>query len=90
MTSDMGGYGDPATQQTAARWAKRLRLNPAHVLAADLTGIKIPILFSPDGHVLFEKIGQMGAGEVRSTLNRYMQDWWAWKDSATLADWMIR
>jgi len=51
MTSDMKGYGDPATRETAARWSKAFGLDPTRVLAADLTATTIPkhILFSPDG-----------------------------------------
>jgi hypothetical protein len=49
MTSDMEGYGDPATVETAARWASRFGLDPGRVLAADLTAMTIPknLLFSP-------------------------------------------
>ena len=90
MTSDMGGYGDPATQVTAARWAARFRLEPSLVLAADLTAMTIPkhILFSPEGHVLLEKTGQMPSSEIRSTLSQYLSDWEDWKERAKLADWM--
>ena len=90
MTSDMGGFGDPATRQTAAQWANRFGLDPARVLAADLTSMTIPkhILFSPDGHVLFEKTGSMSAAEISTTLGRYMDDWWAWKQYGDFADWM--
>jgi len=81
MTSDMKGYGDPATQQTAASWAKAFGLDPTRVLAADLTAKTIPkhILFSPDGQVLFEKTGQMGPSDIRSTLDRCRKQWQAWK-----------
>jgi len=90
MTSDMGGLGDPATQQTAARWASRFRLDPAHVLAADLTSMTIPkhILFSPEGHVLFEKTAPMKASEIDAVLDKHMDDWWAWKRFGDFADWM--
>jgi thiol-disulfide isomerase/thioredoxin len=92
MTSDMGGYGDPATQATAANWASRFGLDPARVLAADLTSIKIPkhILFSPDGQVLFEKNGGMSSKEIEKTLYRYMNDWREWKKSGKRARWMRR
>ena len=85
MTSDMGGYGDPATRQTARSWSKSFGLDPSRVLAADLTAKTVPkhILFSPDGQVLFEKTGQLGAGEIRSTLTRYKQEWQAWKSSVS-------
>ena len=39
MTSEPGGYGHPATQETAARWAERFDLDPRHVIAADLTAM---------------------------------------------------
>mgnify|MGYP002525950815 CR=1 FL=1 len=81
MTSDMKGYGDPATRETAARWSKAFGLDPTRVLAADLTSKTIPkhILFSPDGQVLFEKTGQMRSSEIRSTLTRCRQQWQGWK-----------
>jgi thiol-disulfide isomerase/thioredoxin len=90
MTSDMGGYGDPATPATAAKWAARFGLDPEKVLAADLTAMTIPkhILFSPDGHVLLERTGQIFAGEIRSTLSRYMADWKEWDETAKPAEWM--
>lgn len=90
MTSDVGGYGDPATVATAAKWASRFGLDPERVLAADLTAMTIPkhLLFSPDGHLLFEKTGQMRASEIRDVLDRYMADWRQWKETGWLAEWM--
>jgi thiol-disulfide isomerase/thioredoxin len=90
MTSDMEGYGDPATVETAARWASRFGLDPGRVLAADLTAMTIPknLLFSPKGHLLFEKTGQMRAAEIRDVLQRYMADWRNWEENAKVADWM--
>ena len=90
MTSDTGGFGDPATRQTAAKWASRFGLDPTQVLAANLTSMTIPkhLLFSPDGHVLFEKTGSMTAAEVRTVLDQYMGDWWTWKKFGDFADWM--
>lgn len=90
MTSDVGGYGDPATVATAAKWASRFGLDPERVLAADLTAMTIPkhLLFSPDGHLLFEKTGQMRASEMRDVLVRYMADWRQWKETGWLAEWM--
>lgn len=90
MTSDMGGYGDPATVATASGWASRFGLDPGRVLAADLTAMTIPknLLFSPEGHLLFEKTGQMRAAEIRDVLNSYMADWRQWKENSKVADWM--
>lgn len=90
MTSDMGGYGDPATVATASSWASRFGLDPGRVLAADLTAMTIPknLLFSPEGHLLFEKTGQMRAAEIRDVLNSYMADWREWKENSKVADWM--
>ncbi len=90
MTSDQGGYGDPATQSTAARWASKFGLDEDHVLAADLTAMTIPkhILFSPEGHVLFEKTGGMSSDQIQSRLASYKDDWHTWKTTAELADWM--
>jgi len=77
MTSDMGGYGDPATRSTAESWATRHGLDPAHVLAADLTSVTVPrhILFSPEGQMLFLKTGTMSAGEIRDVIARSVADW---------------
>ena len=60
------------------------------LLAADLTAMTIPknLLFSPEGHLLFEKTGQMPAAEIRDVLNRYMDDWREWKENSKVADWM--
>jgi hypothetical protein len=90
VTSGMGGYGDPATSQTAADWASRHGRDPSRVLAADLTAMTIPkhILFSPEGHVLFEKTGQMQTAEIQTTLAGIMQDWRRYKESVKYADWM--
>jgi len=81
LTSDMGGYGDPATRATAASWSRQFGIDPALVLAADLTSTTIPkhILFSPDGQVLFEQTGQMSADQIRATLAQCRQQWQAWK-----------
>lgn len=85
MTSDDGGYGDPATRQTAKRWSAMFQLDPSRVVAADLTATTVPkhILFSPDGQVLFEQTGQMNANEIRQTLARCRQDWQSWKSSTS-------
>jgi hypothetical protein len=90
MTSDMEGYGDPATVATASKWASRFGLDPGRVLAADLTAMTIPkhLLFSPDGHLLFERTGQLRATEIRDVLERYMADWRHWDETGQLADWM--
>lgn len=87
MTSDMGGYGDPATRETAARWASSFGLDPQRVIAADLTATTIPkhILFSPDGQVMFEHTGQMSVSEMQATLTRCMREWENWT-STTSAD----
>ena len=90
MTSDMGGYGDPATLATALSWAERFQLDKQRVLAANLTSMTVPkhIFFSPDGHMLFEKTGSMSASDIRTTLTQYMMDWSAWKQSLTKAEWV--
>lgn len=84
LTSDMGGYGHPATRATAASWSRQFGLDPALVLAADLTSTTIPkhILFSPDGQVLFEQTGQLSADRIRATLARCRQQWQNWKATA--------
>jgi thiol-disulfide isomerase/thioredoxin len=70
MTSEREGYGHPATRETAARWAKRLSLNPKLVVAADLTSLQLPqhALFSPDGKEIYRHIGKMSAAEIRQVL----------------------
>jgi thiol-disulfide isomerase/thioredoxin len=90
MTSDMGGYGDPATLTTAISWAEQFQLDKHHVLAANLTSMTVPkhILFSPDGHMLFEKTSSMSASDISTTLTQYMMDWNEWKHTLTKAEWM--
>jgi len=70
MTSEPQGYGHPATEVTAARWAARLGLDPSRVLAADLTSMKLPrhILYSPRGEALFDHTGQLSAAQIQATL----------------------
>ena len=90
MTSEMGGYGHPATQSTARNWASQHGLNPRRVLAADLTAITIPrhILFSPDGQMLFIKTGYMSADAIRDVLDERTADWKNWKGSGQMSAWM--
>ena len=70
MTSEVGGYGHPATQDTAARWAQRLSLQPEHVVAADLTSLTLPQhrLFGPEGRELYSHAGQLPASRIREVL----------------------
>ena len=77
MTSDMGGYGDPATRATAQSWAGRHGLDPAHVLAADLTATTVPrhILYSPTGQMLFLKTGAMSAQAIRDIIDLRATAW---------------
>jgi thiol-disulfide isomerase/thioredoxin len=91
MTSEMRGYGHPATPKTATRWADRFGLEPERVLADDLATMTIPKhrLFSPDGQLLFEKTGLMSADRILATLTRYMNDWREWKEFGTMAEWML-
>ncbi len=90
MTSDMGGYGDPATQDTARAWAGQYGLDPDRVLAADLTAIPIPrhILYSPEGQMLFLQSGYLPAGRIREVLEDRMAGWTAWNKSGQVASWM--
>lgn len=71
MTSEPGGYGHPATQETAARWAERFDLDPRHVIAADLTSMTLPrhILFSPTGEKLFDHTGPLTAAEISTIID---------------------
>ena len=72
MTSEPGGYGHPATQATAARWAERFDLDPRNVIAADLTAMTLPrhILFSPTGKKLFDHTGSLTATEISTIIDR--------------------
>lgn len=90
LTSDMGGYGDPASEATARRWASQHRLAPDLVVAADLTSMAVPrhVLFSPEGHMLFEWTGYFDAEKILEVTERRMADWQAWKDSGARAHWM--
>jgi hypothetical protein len=90
LTSDMGGYGDPASEATARRWASQHRLAPDRVVAADLTSMAVPrhVLFSPEGHMLFEWTGYFSAEQILEVTERRMADWEAWKRSGTRAHWM--
>jgi len=75
MTSEPEAYGHPATQETAARWAKRLSLDPKRVVAADLTSLQLPqhALFSPDGRERYRRIGKMSAVEIRRVIAAEVQ-----------------
>jgi hypothetical protein len=90
MTSEMGGYGHPATQTTAQNWANQHGLDPQRVLAADLTAIQIPrhILYSPKGQMLFITTGYMSADRIRDVIEERTDDWSAWTKSGQLASWM--
>jgi hypothetical protein len=90
LTSDVGGYGHPATRKTARRWARKHRLDPKRVLAADLTGQVIPrhILFSPEGQMLFLRTGYMPADEIRAVIAQRSSDWKLWQQTGELAEWM--
>ena len=70
MTSEIGGYGHPATRETAKRWAERLSLRPEHVVAADLTSLTLPQhrLFGPDGREVFSHMGQLPESRIREVL----------------------
>ncbi len=90
MTSEMGGYGHPATRTTAQNWASQHNLDPRRVVAADLTAITIPrhILYSPQGQMLYITTGFMSAAEIREVIEERAADWNAWSQSGQLASWM--
>jgi len=93
MTSETGGYGHPATRQTAQNWAGGHRLDPDLVVAAtDLTSLTIPrhIFYSPEGQMLFMKTGTMRAAEIRDVISKRSADWKAWQETGKLARWMRR
>lgn len=72
MTSEPEGYGHPATQETAARWARQAALDPARVVAADLSSMTLPqhALFSPDGEEAFRHTGTLSAAQIRGAIGR--------------------
>jgi hypothetical protein len=83
MTSEMGGYGHPATPATAAAWAERYGLDPDRVIAADLTSLSVPrhLLFSPEGHTLFARAGYMSRQEIDAVIKARQADWRLWMES---------
>ncbi len=80
MTSDMGGYGDPATQRTAAAWASAHGLDASRVVAADLTSMTVPrhLMFSPEGQMLYVKTGFLPAGAIREIITERKNGWNRW------------
>ena len=90
LTSDLGGYGDPATRTTAQSWADQHGLQPQRVLAADLTATTIPrhILYSPEGQMLFITTGYLPADRIQGIIEERTADWEAWTRSGRLASWM--
>jgi len=90
LTSEMGGYRHPATEETARRWASQHGLAADHVVAADLTSMAVPrhVLFSPEGHMLFEWKGYFSAEQIREVVERRMADYQSWKRFGTHAHWM--
>jgi len=90
LTSETGGYGHPATQATAASWAARFGLDPEHVVAANLSHQRVPrhILFSPEGHCLYDEVGFLSASQVEELLRQRVADWQRWKATGELAPWM--
>ena len=93
MTSETGGYGHPATRQTAQSWAGAHGLDPNLVVAAtNLTSVTLPrhIFFSPEGQMLFIKTGSMSAAEIRDVIAARRADWKTWQETEKLAPWMRR
>ena len=90
MTSEMGGYGHPATRTTAQNWASQHNLNPRRVVAADLTAIEIPrhILYSPQGQMLYITTGFLSAAQIQDVIEERSADWNTWSRSGQLASWM--
>jgi len=72
MTSEPAGFGHPATQETARRWAERASLDPAHVVAADFSSMTLPqhALFAPNGTEVFRHTGSLSSAQIRATLKR--------------------
>lgn len=83
MTSEMGGYGHPATKDTAANWAKRYQLDQNNVIAADLTSKTVPEhqFFSPEGQILFKKSGYISRDEITRIIADLKEGWKVWKQA---------
>jgi len=90
MTSRGHKYNDHATVETAKEWANRFKLNPEHVLAAELWYKTIPEhrFFSPMGHTLFVHVGTLSAEQIKATISFYKKDWENWNKTKKPAPWM--
>jgi len=90
MTGQSSKYNDHATVANAKAWAKRFKLNPQHVLAAELWYKTVPEhrLYSPQGHTLFVHVGSLSASQIRIVIDYYKPSWEQWSESGTPADWM--
>ncbi|MGI9248086.1 MAG: TlpA family protein disulfide reductase [Woeseiaceae bacterium] len=74
MVSERGGYGHPSTVVTAARWASQLGLDPSHVWAGQVRHRFLPrnLLYSPQGDVLFDQVGELNAGQIQAEIARHV------------------
>lgn len=72
MVTERGGYGHPSTATTAARWASRVGLDPAHVWAGQVPHRYLPrnLLYSPQGDVLFDQVGELNASQIQAEIAR--------------------
>jgi len=75
MVTEREGYGHPSTAITAARWASRLGLDPAHVWAGKVPHRYLPrnLLYSPQGDVLFDQVGELSASQVKAEIARHVR-----------------
>ena len=80
MTGKGTGYNDHATVETAKSWANRFKLDPKHVLAAELWFKTVPEhrFYSPQGHTLFVHVGYLSADQIRKVIAHYKADWETW------------
>ena len=74
MVTEREGYGHPSTQSTAARWAARFGLEPSRVWAGQVPHRYLPrnLLYSPEGEKLFDKVGELSAGQIQAEIARHI------------------
>lgn len=74
MTTEHEGFGHPSTAATAARWASRFGLDPNRVWAGQVRYRYLPrnLLLSRQGDVLFDEVGELDAGRIRTEIARHL------------------
>ena len=90
MTGKSNKYNDHASVDTAKTWARRFKLNPKNVLAAELWFKTIPEhrLYSPKGHTLFVHAGALPASQIEEVISYYQTGYDHWIKTDESAAWM--